>query len=107
MNTDKRIQISYAAFLDMYRLLALLKDQELDRQARECCTRVEWEITSKLEAIARHDTYTKSKIAPSESDREEARQAYLNLAGIHSSFRYSRDHGDQMNNAFHASSISS
>lgn len=44
-------------------------------------------LEDKLENIVKHDYYTKYKSAPSEAEREQARQQYLDLAGINQDFR--------------------
>lgn len=45
-------------------------------------------VDRKVEAQVRHDLYTKSKIDPSASEREAARQQYLDRAGITQDFRW-------------------
>ena len=41
-----------------------------------------------MEALQRHDMYTKYKTAGDEASREEARQRYLDSAGIQRDFRW-------------------
>lgn len=38
--------------------------------------------------MGNHDTYTKSKTASTEEEREEARQDYLDAVGMHPDFRW-------------------
>lgn len=45
-------------------------------------------IKAKLDRITEHKLYTKYKTAPTEEQREEARNEYLERKGIHSSFRW-------------------
>jgi hypothetical protein len=45
-------------------------------------------ICNVIEAQTRHAVYSKYKTAPSEAERERARQEYLERAGIPSSFRW-------------------
>ena len=45
-------------------------------------------LEEKLEAMVRRELYTKYKTAPTEEEREKARQEYLNRVGIHSDFRW-------------------
>lgn len=78
-------------FIDVYRLIEGLRGYDLDYYTQECRKRITQEINSKLAAMERRDAYTQSKVAPTESEREEARQKYLDLAGIHRDFRYSQD----------------
>ena len=46
------------------------------------------ELNDKMEAILRREYYTQYKTAPDEKAREEARQKYLEQAGILPSFRW-------------------
>lgn len=45
-------------------------------------------LEEKLEAMVRRDLYTKYKTAPTEEERENARQDYLEKVGMHRSFRW-------------------
>ena len=45
-------------------------------------------LGEKMEALARRDLYTKYKTAPTEEEREKARQEYLEKVGMHRSFRW-------------------
>ena len=45
-------------------------------------------LEEKLEAMVRRDLYTKYKPAPTEEEREKARQEYLEKVGMHRSFRW-------------------
>ena len=45
-------------------------------------------LEEKLEAMVRRDLYTKYKTAPTEEEREKARQEYLKKVGMHRSFRW-------------------
>jgi hypothetical protein len=78
-------------FLDIFKLTIYLLDYELDHETRGCLRRIEEEIESKLAAIERREVYTNFKVAPSEEERETARQKYLDLAGIHKDYRYGQD----------------
>lgn len=46
------------------------------------------ELESKIEAMVRRDLYTKYKTAPTEEEREKARQEYLDNVGMHRDFRW-------------------
>ena len=46
------------------------------------------ELKEKYDKIISRSLYTKYKTAPSEKEKEKARQEYLNRKGIHSSFRW-------------------
>ena len=45
-------------------------------------------LEEKIEAMVRRDLYTKYKTAPTEEEREKARQEYLEKVGMHRSFRW-------------------
>lgn len=45
-------------------------------------------LEQKYEAMMRRELYTKSKIAETEAEREEARKAYLDRVGMHRDFRW-------------------
>ena len=45
-------------------------------------------LEEKLEAMVRRDLYTKYKTAPTEEEREKARQEYLKEVAMHRSFRW-------------------
>ncbi len=50
--------------------------------------RIQKGLNDKMEAILRHEHYTQYKTAPDEKTREEARQKYLERAGILPDFRW-------------------
>lgn len=45
-------------------------------------------LWKKLDKMVEHDLYSKSKTAPTEEEREEARRKYLDKRGIPESFRW-------------------
>ena len=45
-------------------------------------------LEEKMEAMVRRDLYTKYKTAPTEEEREKARQEHLEKVGMHRSFRW-------------------
>ena len=45
-------------------------------------------LKEKYDRIANRNLYTKYKTAPTEEEKEKARQEYLNRKGIHSDFRW-------------------
>ena len=75
----KNIQISEELFF------ALLKYHlvEIDDVLPE----IKKGLEDKLEAMVRRDLYTKYKTAPTEEEREKARQEYLDKVGMHRDFR--------------------
>lgn len=85
---SKRVQIEMSTFLDVYRLIFALEQYEMDFDTTEIIKRLETALNAKIDAMIKHDTYTKSKTAETEEEREAARQKYLDLAGIHKDWRY-------------------
>ena len=45
-------------------------------------------LEQKLDALVRHELYAKYKTAPTEEEREKARQEYLDERGVRESFRW-------------------
>ena len=45
-------------------------------------------LKEKYDSVVNRNLYTKYKTAPSEEEKEKARQEYLDRKGIHSSFRW-------------------
>lgn len=46
------------------------------------------ELEIKLEAMIKHELYTKSKTADTAEEREKTRQQYLDMVGMHKDFRW-------------------
>ena len=76
----KQVQISEDLFLSLvkYHILEYYNDEE----------KIVKEKKEKYDKIISRSLYTKYKTAPSEKEKEKARQEYLNRKGIHSSFRW-------------------
>ncbi|MER2009902.1 MAG: complexin-2 [Psychrobacillus sp.] len=49
-------------------------------------------ILAKIDAMQKHELYSRSKTAPTESEREKARLEYLEKAGISAGFRWSPEY---------------
>lgn len=83
MSRDKSIQISEQLFLKIaqYFLLPERRDTILEKSIVNG-------LSDKLEAIIRHDLYTKYKTAPTNEQKEKARLEYLEHAGIPENFRW-------------------
>jgi hypothetical protein len=92
-SSSKKIQIDMGMFLDVFRLITALEQYDLDFSTQDLCKRLEGQIYAKLEAIEKRNVYTQSKVALTEDEKEQARQKYLDLAGIHKDFRYGKDFG--------------
>ena len=73
----KQVQIREDLFLSLvkYHILEYYNDEEKI-------------VKEKYDKIVSQSLYTKYKTAPSEEEKEKARQEYLNRKGIHSSFRW-------------------
>lgn len=77
---EKKVLISQKLFLDIYTYF------ELDIHDNE--DEIRRELNDKLDAMVMHDTYTQYKTAPTDEEREMARQQYLDEKGIHKDFRW-------------------
>ena len=78
----KNVQIPYELFMDLVRLHVL----EIDDA--ETWQRIEKSLNTKIDALIMHELYEKYKTAPSEDEREKARQEYLDRRGVHQDFRW-------------------
>ena len=76
----KQVQISEDLFLSLieYHILEYYNDEE----------KIVKELKEKYDSIINRNLYTKYKTAPTEEEKEKARQKYLDRKGIHSSFRW-------------------
>ena len=76
----KQVQISEDLFLSLvkYYILEYYNDEE----------KIVKELKEKYDKIVNRSLYTKYKTAPTEEEKEKARQEYLNKKGIHSDFRW-------------------
>ena len=81
---EKNVLLPSAFVSDVYRLILSLDHAVLDDDTRFLCSSLESQIKAKLLALDRHDSFTKYKTAPPDSDeRELLRRDYLDKAGIH------------------------
>ena len=76
----RNIQLPYELFVALIKF-HLFQD---DDYADEIATGLE----QKLDALVRHELYAKYKTAPTEEEREKARQEYLDERGVRESFRW-------------------
>ena len=79
---SKKIQISQEFFIMLYRYF------QLRNHSDELYDQINAAIDEKFEKLINHDLYTKSKIAPTPEEKEQARQEYLDRVGISKNFRY-------------------
>lgn len=76
----KNVQISSQLFFNLIRFHLLEMDEVLPE--------INKDLELKIEALARRELYTKYKTAPTEEEREKARQEYLDKVGMHRDFRW-------------------
>lgn len=76
----KNVQIPYELFFKIikYHLLDMYDESEEIKKGLE----------NKIDMMARHDIYTKSKTTSTEDEREKSRKEYLDMIGMHSDFRW-------------------
>ena len=76
----KNVQITQDLFLALvkYHLLEATEEEETIKK----------ELTEKMDAMAKRQIYSQYKTAPTEEEREKARQEYLDKVGISPSFRW-------------------
>ena len=80
-NQPKQVQIPSEALFSLFRYFLIEKNEEDEKLIIKA-------LESKLEAMVRHDLYTKSKVAETEEEREKARQEYLDRIGMRDNFRW-------------------
>lgn len=76
----KNVQITQELFLSLVKYHLLEVDEEEEK--------IKKELTEKLNAMVKRQIYSQYKTAPTEEEREKARQEYLDKVGISSSFRW-------------------
>lgn len=76
----KNVQISSQLFFNLIRFHLLEMDEVLPE--------INKDLEQKIEALAKRELYTKYKTAPTEEEREKARQEYLDKVGMHRDFRW-------------------
>ena len=78
----KNVQITQDLFL------ALVKYHLLELESIDEKEKIKKELTKKLDAMAKRQIYSQYKTAPTEEEREKARQEYLDKVGISHNFRW-------------------
>ena len=76
----KNVQISQELFMKLLRY-HLVEDFSCEDDIKKG-------LEQKMNAMVEWELYTKSKTAPSEKEREKARQEYLGRRGVPDSFRW-------------------
>ena len=82
MQKEKNIQIPLALFSDIVKYFLL------DEQDEEIAHSIRKGLIEKLDKASKHELYTKYKTAPTDEEKEKARQEYLERVGIPKSFRW-------------------
>ena len=83
---EKQVQIPFKTFVELIVVTDdLLNNRELEKDKVQNIYQV---LINKLDAIEKRELYTKYKVAPTEEEREEARQKYLEKIGINKDFRW-------------------
>ena len=77
---NRNVQIPYELFFQLlqYFLMENYENEEIIRQGLE----------RKLDTMVNRELYSKYKTAPTEEEREKARQEYLDRRGIPENFRW-------------------
>ena len=76
----KSVQIPYVLFVALLQYHLAMEDDYAEDIRRG--------LEEKLDAMVRHELYAKYKTAPTEEEREQARQEYLDRRGVLESFRW-------------------
>lgn len=80
---SKTVQIDRELFFDLVRVLVL------DEDSPDVLERARRGLNDKIDAMMRREYYSQYKDADlSPTEREEARQKYLDAVGMHPSFRW-------------------
>lgn len=74
----KSVQIPYELFVSLLRY-HLMEDDE-------CLNEIRQGLEQKLDSLVCHELYAKYKTAPTQEEREKARQEYLEKRGVSDSF---------------------
>ena len=78
----KNVQIPLETFLRLYKAICMDLGTEEDIQT------IKSDLEAKFEALVRRETYTQYKTAPTDAEREKARQKYLDMVGVNEDFRW-------------------
>ena len=78
----KSVQIPLETFLRLYKAICMDLGTEEDIEA------IKADLEAKFEALVRRETYTTYKTAPTDEEREKARQKYLDIVGVNEDFRW-------------------
>ena len=79
---EKSIQIPQTLFVDLVQYF------EFDGDTQERHDRIVKALDDKMDRYLEHELYTKYKTAPTEEQKEKARQEYLEQKGIPKDYRW-------------------
>ena len=83
----KQIQIPDTLWIDIMKFFALLDGEQIDEPYKSLAREIQRQIDAKNERIERRKNFTAYKTAADDTEREKAREKYLDSAGIRQSFR--------------------
>ena len=78
--SERKIQIPEKVFYELVKF-HLLGETDAEEE-------IKTHLKKKLDALAEHQLYTRSKKAASQNEREQARKEYLERRGISATFRW-------------------
>ena len=76
----RNVQISQELFMQLLRF-HLMEDESYEEEIKK-------RLEKKLDRMVMRDLFGKSKTAPTEEEREQARKEYLDSRGVPESFRW-------------------
>ena len=85
----KNVLLPFSFLNDVFRLLFILESYyALDGETKSLCSSLDSQVSNKLGALLRHESFSEYKSAPPGSIvRERLRREYLDKAGIHRDWR--------------------
>jgi hypothetical protein len=78
--SERKVQIPEKVFYELVKF-HLLGETDAEEE-------IKTHLLKKLDALAEHQLYTRSKNAASQNEREQARKEYLERRGISAAFRW-------------------
>lgn len=78
--SERKVQIPETVFYELVKFHLLGKTDAEEE--------IKTQLLKKLDALAEHQLYTRSKKAASQNEREQARKEYLERRGISAAFRW-------------------
>jgi len=89
---EKHVLVPESFLVDVYKLVSHLKGETEENEPNRLLQKIQSVINAKIEAQKRRQEFTEYKTAkPNTEQREQARQDYLNNAGIHKDWRTNKE----------------